>query len=101
MFVVGDKVRISGYSSRADDYDGKIGIIKEIRLGIGYGFGYIVVNMSNGQNLCFKPSQLRKIKKQKEYWIGKVRYENPHTLWFVLVAYEEKPKEKLDADGKP
>lgn len=99
MLSVGERVKVSGYSSRADDYDSQIGIVKEIRLGTGYGLGFIVVTMENGTNLCFKPSQLKKIKKKKEYWVGLVRYENPKTLWFVVVALEEKPKEPLDAGG--
>lgn len=95
MLEIGMRVRVSGYSSRADDYDGMVGVIKELKE------DYVVVTMWDNLNICFKPSQLKKIKIPKEFWIGKVRYENPKTLWEVTVAHREKPKNELDSDGNP
>lgn len=95
MLSVGDRVRIRGYSSRADNYDGQIGVVKEIKE------RFVVVTVDNGQNLCLKSSQLRKLIKLKEYWVGHVKYENDYTLWFPLVAHTEKPKTALDALNEP
>lgn len=58
----GDKVRVSGYSSTAEDFDGEYGVVK----GFGSDFQskrFVIVTFKNGRHVCYKESQLKKIKK--------------------------------------
>lgn len=58
----GDKVRVYGYSSRADDFEGEEGVIRDF--GTDFcGKRFVVVTLNSGINVCYKESQLKKTKK--------------------------------------
>lgn len=94
MISIGDKVRVVGYCSRGRyDADGEIGIVKSI-------FPTFYIVQTSIGNIAFRYSQVSKVVEPREFWIGAVKYENPHTLWYARVAHEKEPKEPLDDLGE-